>query len=207
MIDGNDDDVAAPREISAVIIGRRSRTGGEASPVTPEHYGAFRATVASKAHGGRPDVEHQAIFTLDWQVLAEIVSAPAGGGGAAGSRWGALCPYPRTSRTSLQSAGSTGGMKRFEPVELAPYGIPLKILIPLLSTPRILPKEVSAMTNFTSCALNSCRKTPPEMARAEMCFRKSRRVCAEGQEIGSMMVSLRAILPPKSTYSRQKRTG
>src|SRR6266576_4685669 len=70
MIDGNDDHVAAPREISAVIIGRRSRTGGEASPVTPEHYGAFRATVASKAHGGRPNVEHQAIFTLGWQVLA-----------------------------------------------------------------------------------------------------------------------------------------
>ncbi len=70
MIDGYDDHVAAPREISAVIIRRRSRTGSKASPVTPEHYRAFGATVASRPHGGRPHVEHQAIFTLGWQVLA-----------------------------------------------------------------------------------------------------------------------------------------
>src|SRR5216683_3742813 len=55
----------------------------------------------------------------------EIVRAPAGGGGAAGSRCGALYPYAKASRTPLQSAGSAGGIKRFGPAVLAPYGIPL----------------------------------------------------------------------------------
>src|ERR1700686_2240811 len=69
----------------------------------------------------------------------EILRAPAVRGGAAGSRCGALCPYSRASRTPVQLAGSTGAMKRFGPVVLAPYGMPLKVLIPLLSMPRILP--------------------------------------------------------------------
>src|SRR5271166_5748394 len=69
----------------------------------------------------------------------EIVRPPAGPGCADGSLWGALCPYARASRTPAHFAGSTGAMKRFAPAVLAPYGMPLKTLIPLLSTPRILP--------------------------------------------------------------------
>src|SRR5580704_8497485 len=50
----------------------------------------------------------------------EIERAPAGGGGAAGSRCGALCPYSRASRTPVHLAGSAGAMKRFAPAVLAP---------------------------------------------------------------------------------------
>jgi hypothetical protein len=70
-------------------------------------------------------------------------------------------------------------MKRLMPEVFAPYGIPLKILIPLLSTPRTLPKVVSEITNFASRAFRSGKKTAPEAARAEICFRKSRRVSRE----------------------------
>src|ERR1700722_2925590 len=106
----------------------------------------------------------------------EIESAPAGGGGAAGSLCGALCPYSKASRTPVHLAGSAGAMKRFVPAVFAPYGTPLKTLIPLLSTPRILPYVVSAMTYFASCARNSPSQTPPAAATAEACFKKSRRV-------------------------------
>ena len=39
-------------------------------------------------------------------------------------------------------------MKRFCPPVVAPYGTPLKILMPWTSSPRILPNAVSAITEF-----------------------------------------------------------
>src|SRR5579862_5019324 len=50
----------------------------------------------------------------------EIVSAPAAGGGAVGSRCGALWPYSSASRTPVHAAGSAGAMKRLVPAVLAP---------------------------------------------------------------------------------------
>src|ERR1700690_375188 len=76
--------------------------------------------------------------------------------------------------------------------------------MPLLSTPRILPNAVSAMTNFVSCAFKSCRKRPPETARAERCFRKLRREDEETRKVGVMTVSLRAILSFESNYLRDR---
>src|SRR3984957_19089116 len=101
------------------------------------------------------------------------IDKPFGGlGTVAGSLCGALCPYARASRTPVHFAGSTGPIKRFAPVVFAPYGMPLKTLIPLLSTPRILPYVVSATTNLASCAHSSCSKILPEAAKAEVYLKK-----------------------------------
>src|SRR5579862_9047609 len=45
----------------------------------------------------------------------ETVNAPGAGGGAAGSRCGALWPYSSASRTLVHAAGSAGGINRFDP--------------------------------------------------------------------------------------------
>src|SRR5580704_10576369 len=50
----------------------------------------------------------------------ETDNPPAAGGGAAGSRCGALCPYSSASRTPVHAAGSAGAMNRFVPAVLAP---------------------------------------------------------------------------------------
>src|SRR5690242_18471352 len=99
-------------------------------------------------------------------------SAPSGGGAAAGSRWGALCPNSSASRTAVHFSGSFGGRNRFVPAVLAPYGIPLKVLMPWLSTPRTFPKLVSATTYLASCASNTRLAT----AAAEALRKKSRRL-------------------------------
>src|SRR5580704_459661 len=130
----------------------------------------------------------------------EMVRPPAGGGRAAESRCGALCPYASASRTPDQSAVSAGGMKRFGPAVLAPYGMPLKILMPLWSTPRILPRFVSAMTNSASCARTPSRKRLPETVRAAKCFNNSRRENEETHKVGGITVSLRAILSLESIH-------
>src|SRR5258708_25964200 len=73
------------------------------------------------------------------RLFPETESASADPRGTVGSLCGALCPYSSASRTPVHRAGSAGAMKRFAPVVLAPYGTPLKVMIPLLSTPRIFP--------------------------------------------------------------------
>src|ERR1700675_667936 len=92
MINGHDDHVATACEIRSVVIGRRSRTGGEASSMAPEHHRAFRAAIATRAHGGCPNVEHQAIFALGWQVLARDTES--------------ACLTGRSGRITLRSAVS-----------------------------------------------------------------------------------------------------
>ncbi len=65
-------------------------------------------------------------------------------------------------------------MNRFVPVVFAPYGTPLKILMPSTSTPRTLPAVVSATTKVS--AANACRAPKAEAAvRRDACFTKSRR--------------------------------
>src|SRR5215471_690720 len=59
---------------------------------------------------------------------------------------GAVGPYSSASRTPVHLAGLTGGMNRFAPDVLAPYGIPLKTLMSPATLPRILPEVVSATT-------------------------------------------------------------
>src|SRR5215813_4412342 len=55
------------------------------------------------------------------------------------------CPAQLTaSRTAGQGSGVCGGMKRRRPPVGAPYGTPLKALMPLAAVPRILPEVVSA---------------------------------------------------------------
>src|SRR5690242_13558969 len=43
------------------------------------------------------------------------------------------------SRTSVQGAGGCGGRKRPDPAVEAPYGMPLKVWMPSVVTPRTLP--------------------------------------------------------------------
>src|SRR6266545_6215585 len=71
---------------------------------------------------------------------------------APGCICGALGPYAIASRTPAHFAGATGGMKRFLPAVLAPYGMPLNTLIPFASTPRTRPSAVSATTESPSAA-------------------------------------------------------
>src|SRR5438093_2509587 len=79
-------------------------------------------------------------FTAGVQTLRTRQSSPsagrpsvatasrAGAGGVSGLPCGALGPYARASRTPVHRAGSTGGMNRFLPAVVAPYGIPLNVL-------------------------------------------------------------------------------
>src|ERR1700675_2408741 len=69
MIDGHDNHVATACEIRSFVIGRRSGTGGEASSMAPKHHRALWTAIAARAHGGCPNVEHQAILALGWEVL------------------------------------------------------------------------------------------------------------------------------------------
>src|SRR5262249_45508972 len=70
-------------------------------------------------------------------------------------------------------------MNRFRPAVLAPYGTPLKTLIPLASMPRTLPNVVSAITVGESAAQalsNTLPTAHPDAAgRSEACFRNWRR--------------------------------
>src|SRR5205823_5373626 len=94
---------------------------------------------------------------------------------APGSLCGALGPYSSASRTPVHFATGAGGMKRFRPAVFAPYGMPLKILIPSTSTPRTFPEAVSATTYVS--APKACRTPKADAAvSAEACFTKSRRV-------------------------------
>src|SRR5436309_2177261 len=93
-----------------------------------------------------------------------------------GSVWGALGPNSRASRTPVHFTGLTGGMKRLVPAVLAPYGTPLKILMPSTSTPRILPNAVSATTKAPSAARALLKETPVAATRKHACLMKSRRV-------------------------------
>jgi hypothetical protein len=47
---------------------------------------------------------------------------------------------------SVQGAGFTGGMNRFFPAVDAPYGMPLKTLMPSVTVPRTRPADVVATT-------------------------------------------------------------
>ena len=60
MIDRDDHDVAASREVGAFGDRRRSRTSGEASAMTPEHHRALAAITNRR----RPHVENEAVFAL-----------------------------------------------------------------------------------------------------------------------------------------------
>src|SRR6185295_8072411 len=84
------------------------------------------------------------------------------------------------SRTPVHLAGSTGGMKRFLPAVLAPYGMPLKVLMPPASTPRTRPNVVSASTLDCACAHVGRRMPPADSAAStELCFRNARRDVAK----------------------------
>src|SRR6516162_10838683 len=104
------------------------------------------------------------------------VSAPAAGGGAAGSRCGALGPYSSASRTPVHRTGSVGGMNRWLPVLLAPYGMPLKILMPPASTPLTFPKLVSAVTRFAGCPPAGSTRAALERPTREARRKKLRRL-------------------------------
>ena len=60
-----------------------------------------------------------------------------------GSRWGAIGPNSKASRTPVQESGFLGGMKRLGPLVEAPYASPLKIWIPSTTVPRTFPFAVS----------------------------------------------------------------
>jgi hypothetical protein len=47
---------------------------------------------------------------------------------------------------SFHGVGFTGGMNLFVPAVVAPYGIPLKTLMPSSTTPRTFPADVAATT-------------------------------------------------------------
>ena len=90
-------------------------------------------------------------FTAGVQMFSTRQSSPSAGSPAAataiadaarrapGSVCGALGPYARASRTPVHFAGAAGGMNRFAPPVLAPYGTPLKTLMPRTSSPRMRP--------------------------------------------------------------------
>src|SRR5215510_1418530 len=59
---------------------------------------------------------------------------------------GAVGPYARASRMSVQGTGLIGGMNRFFPAVDAPYGMPLKTLMPSVTVPRTRPADVVATT-------------------------------------------------------------
>src|SRR5262245_10901592 len=94
---------------------------------------------------------------------------------APGSRCGALGPYASASRTAVHLAGATGGMNLFLPAVLAPYGMPLKILIPATSVPRTRPYAVSAVTDEPSWAKTSAKPALDAAIRSPDSRRKSRR--------------------------------
>lgn len=60
VINGHYNHVAAAAEIGSIFAGTRSRAVLKMSAVAPEHHGALAPIV----EGGRPDVQHQAIFAL-----------------------------------------------------------------------------------------------------------------------------------------------
>src|SRR5438128_11089130 len=66
-------------------------------------------------------------------------------------------------------------MNRFRPAVLAPYGIPLKVLIPCTSAPRTLPNAVSTTTASPSAAHASRRQMPDAAVSRDACVMKTRR--------------------------------
>src|SRR5579862_9446904 len=78
--------------------------------------------------------------------------------------------------------------------------MPLKVLVPLLSIPRMFPKLVSATTNFESCAPALSSSAPPVNAIAEACRKKSRRFMPDNtiERVGIMVRPPRAILSFRS---------
>src|SRR5688572_3679754 len=67
-------------------------------------------------------------------------------------------------------------MKRFLPAVLAPYGIPLKTLMPRFSVPRTRPNVVSTSTACV-CAQVERATLADSAAASEPCTMKSRRDC------------------------------
>ena len=73
MVDADDDDVAGPRQVRAVVAERRSGAVGVAAAVDPHHHG----TLAVVVDAGREDVQHQAILALR-RVAAQSPADRAG---------------------------------------------------------------------------------------------------------------------------------
>ena len=144
MVDGDDDDVAAMREIGAVVSGEEPEPVAKPPPWHQNITGRLRAVLDR----GCPDVQDEAVFAL---ARAEC-----------GAICGALGPYSSASRTPVHVAGFD---RRHEAVFArgrSAVGNAFEDLDAVTSVPRTLPDAVSAITAGVSAPFSEVRREPEQ---------------------------------------------